>query len=103
MEDSIKKYLIVGLVTVIIGRIVMELIFWFKTRIQKDKVDRQHIDDPKQAVYVYLNLFIIGVILHYSIENLLFRENKKYDSFSNWICKIICVKDKCKAICETDM
>lgn len=101
MEEIIKKYLIVGLFTIIIGRIVMELVFGFKKYVQKEKVDREYIDNPKKAMYVYLTLFISGVILHYSIENILFRNDS--DFLSDWICRIICIEDRCKLICDTDI
>lgn len=103
MEETVKKYLIVGLVTIIIGRIAMELIFLFKKHVQHEKVDREHIDNPKQATYVYLTLFLIGIILHYSVENLLFRDKNNTDFLSDFICSIICINDKCKLVCETDI
>ena len=102
MKDILIESVIIGLLTIVVGRIVMRLITKFNRLSNNDSfLDIQYLEKTNKKCYINLNLFIIGVIIHIVFEYIMFKKYDNYGMFDGWTCTKKCINDVCDAICKT--
>lgn len=84
MENIIQDSLLYGLITMIIGSIVIRIINWISK-------DNESIILPTYLKSIEIPFFIIGIIIHLIME---------YSGFNGWYCSKECIGDVCEMVCR---
>lgn len=89
MNKIILESLIIGVITLIIGNLVTNLLFKFKDVDDNESLDSTLVKYSNSYIF-HIILFLTGVILHLLLE---------YVGLENWYCEKVCMKDKCNMVC----
>ena len=93
MEKIILESIIIGIITSILGSIVIKTLTKVNS-IEKNDCLNSFIGKYKKTYMLELSLFFTGILIHLLLE---------YIGLNKWYCEKKCIKDKCKLVCVKDL
>lgn len=90
MKKLVLESLVIGLITTILGNLVLKILLKFNTYEKNDSLNN-NLEKINNIYLIHLSLFFTGVLIHVILE---------YIGLNDWYCKKVCAGDKCKIVCE---
>ena len=97
MQKLIFESVIIGLITSILGSIILKIIVRFNTFENNDSIE-DVLKKYKNTYIIYIALFFTGILIHLLLE---------YIGLNKWYCEKKCsgegINKTCKIICEKEI
>ena len=85
--------IIIGLITSILGIIIINICLKFNN-IEKNNKLTYSINKYKENYLILISLFFTGMLMHILLE---------YIGLEKWYCSKKCIENKCKIVCEKNL
>ena len=93
MQKLIFESLLIGIITAILGNLMIKIVTRFNTVEKNDNLTFV-LDSYKDTYIIPISLFFTGILIHVFLE---------YIGLNKWYCEKKCIKDKCKLVCEKEL
>ena len=97
MQKLIFESVVIGLITSILGSIILKIIVRFNTFENNDSLE-DFLKKYKNTYIIYIALFFTGILIHLLLE---------YIGLNKWYCEKKCagegINKKCKIVCEKEI
>ena len=93
MYKLIYETIIIGIITAILGHIIIRILSKYNKYDDNEKINNFLIKYNKGYI-LELSMFLTGIFVHLLVE---------YIGLNNWYCQKKCIKDKCRIICEKEI
>ena len=94
MNKLIIDSLIIGLITSVLGSVILRVIITGFNKVEKNESLEYMLKKYKKNYIIEIALFFTGISIHLLLE---------YFGINKWYCEKKCAVDKCKIICERDL
>ena len=84
---------ILGIITSVLGVIIINILTKFNNY-EKNSTLEITLNKFRKTYIIPISLFFTGMLIHILLE---------FMGLSTWQCNKICMKDKCKIVCEREL
>ena len=93
MEKILLESIIVGAITSILGNLIVTILVKYNSLENNDIID-SNLTKYKNTYIIQIALFLTGILIHLLLE---------YIGLEKWYCQKVCLKDKCKIVCQKNL
>lgn len=93
MEKIILESIIIGAITSILGNLIVTILVKYNSFESNDIID-SNLTKYKNTYIIQIALFLTGLLIHLLLE---------YIGLEKWHCQKVCLKDRCKIVCEKNI
>lgn len=93
MQDLYFESIIIGLITSILGSVMIKILSKINKLDNHDYID-SFVVKYKKTYILEISLFFTGILIHLLLE---------YIGLNKWYCEKKCIGDKCKIVCEKEL
>ncbi len=93
MQTLIFESILIGTITSILGNLILKILLKFNS--VDDNNSLEHLLNKYKDTYIIqTSLFFTGILIHLLLE---------YIGLEKWHCQKVCLKDRCKIVCEKNI
>lgn len=93
MYNLIIESIIIGIITSIIGLVIINIFVKFNKFEKNNKIEN-YLSKYKDKYIIIISLFLTGMLIHILLE---------YIGLEKWYCEKKCIENKCKMVCEKNL
>lgn len=93
MNKLLIESVIIGIITSIIGHIIIKILVKFNKIDDNESLD-DFINKYNKTFIIEISLFFTGILLHLLLE---------YIGLNDWYCEKKCIKDRCQIVCTKNL
>jgi hypothetical protein len=94
MKKIITDSLIIGLITSVLGSVILRVMITGFNKIEHNESLELILKKYKKNYIIEIALFFTGISIHLLME---------YFGINQWMCEKKCTPDNCKIVCEQDL